>query len=173
LSSSSVHRPPEWINHFFRKKVINVLIPKCCTRNLTCPVASLFCFRIVLKHPRLVSNNDSDGQVQTCPRDVDKSPKLRLCAVVLIRNTVQNKLGADLIQNYLATGADMPVSKIYMENIASPSGLRRPTVHPAKSGSLKGLRPSAHEPSQPYSDFERLTAALSFSKGPRVPLFSP
>ena len=55
----------------FVEKVINVLIPKCCTRNLTGPVASLFCVRIVLKHPRFVSNNDSDGQVQTCPTDGD------------------------------------------------------------------------------------------------------
>jgi hypothetical protein len=59
-------------SNIFVEKVTNVLIPKCCTRNLTGPVASLFCFRIVLKHLRLVSNNDSDGQVQTCLTDVDE-----------------------------------------------------------------------------------------------------
>jgi len=49
--------------------MINISIPKC-KRNLTGPVASLFCFRIIMKHPRIISNNDSDGQVQTCQTDV-------------------------------------------------------------------------------------------------------
>jgi len=38
------------------------------------------------------------------------------CAIVIIRDTAQNKRCTDLIQNYLANGADLPVSKIFMEN---------------------------------------------------------
>lgn len=47
----------------------------------------------------------------------------------------------------------------------------RPTGNPAISGSFRGLRLPAHELSQPFSDFEHLTAAPSSRlKGPHVPL---